>query len=245
MATLARLVRTAAVPSAPFTRAFAASVARAGTAAPPRVVAAAAVSLRAAPAPLVARGYATEPAKDGGKAKEGGAPKDSNQPVEAYVEPLKDADVQHFAFAKEAHPLEGTKMDEHLQRPKKKKLSYMLHQPAYTPEELMGVEIRHEPVRTIADRLAFWAIKTLRSSFDTVTGYGRVPFNEDKWLQRMIFLETVAGVPGMVGGMLRHLRSLVRPPERDATKRDALGTNVLNGGCRRRSVRALPMHSAA
>jgi len=212
MATLARLVRTAAMPSAPFTTAFAASVTRAGAAAPHSVIAAAAVSLRAAHAPLIARGYATEPAKDSSKVKEGGALKDSNRPVEEYVEPLKDADVQHFAFAKEAHPLEGTKMDAHLQRPKKKKNSYMLHQPAYTPDELTGVEIRHEPIRTVADRLAFWAIKTLRTSFDTVTGYGRVPFNEDKWLQRMIFLETVAGVPGMVGGMLRHLRSLVRPP---------------------------------
>ena len=28
------------------------------------------------------------------------------------------------------------------------------------------------------------------------------------WLRRLIFLETVAGVPGMVGGMLRHLHSL-------------------------------------
>jgi hypothetical protein len=31
---------------------------------------------------------------------------------------------------------------------------------------------------------------------------------EKKWLTRFIFLESVAGVPGMVGGMLRHLRSL-------------------------------------
>jgi hypothetical protein len=34
--------------------------------------------------------------------------------------------------------------------------------------------------------------------------------NERKWLVRLIFLESVAGVPGMVAGMLRHLRSLRR-----------------------------------
>jgi len=28
------------------------------------------------------------------------------------------------------------------------------------------------------------------------------------WLNRCLFLETVAGVPGMVAGMARHLRSL-------------------------------------
>ena len=31
---------------------------------------------------------------------------------------------------------------------------------------------------------------------------------EKKWLARFIYLETVAGVPGMVAGMLRHMRSL-------------------------------------
>jgi threonyl-tRNA synthetase len=38
--------------------------------------------------------------------------------------------------------------------------------------------------------------------------------NERDWLYRAIFLETVAGVPGMIGGMSRHLRSL-RTLERD------------------------------
>ncbi len=30
----------------------------------------------------------------------------------------------------------------------------------------------------------------------------------DQWLSRILMLESVAGVPGMVGGVLRHLRSL-------------------------------------
>lgn len=38
--------------------------------------------------------------------------------------------------------------------------------------------------------------------------------NERKWLARFLYLETVAGVPGMVSGMLRHLRSL-RTMQRD------------------------------
>jgi Alternative oxidase len=32
--------------------------------------------------------------------------------------------------------------------------------------------------------------------------------NKNKWLTRVVFLETVAGVPGMVAGMIRHLHSL-------------------------------------
>jgi ubiquinol oxidase len=31
---------------------------------------------------------------------------------------------------------------------------------------------------------------------------------EKAWLQRILFLETIAGVPGMVAAMLRHLTSL-------------------------------------
>jgi len=32
----------------------------------------------------------------------------------------------------------------------------------------------------------------------------------EKWLNRIIFLETIAGVPGFMGGMVRHLHSLRR-----------------------------------
>lgn len=32
--------------------------------------------------------------------------------------------------------------------------------------------------------------------------------SESKWLARLIFLESIAGVPGMVGGVVRHLHSL-------------------------------------
>ena len=42
--------------------------------------------------------------------------------------------------------------------------------------------------------------------------FGRV--DERGWLTRIAFLETVAGVPGMVGAMIRHLNSL-RRMERD------------------------------
>ncbi|KOS20786.1 Alternative oxidase [Escovopsis weberi] len=36
------------------------------------------------------------------------------------------------------------------------------------------------------------------------------PLTEAQWLVRFVFLESIAGVPGMVGGMLRHLNSLRR-----------------------------------
>ena len=66
--------------------------------------------------------------------------------------------------------------------------------------------------------------------FDLATGYRSIPIpdhvlkmdplpvkelrkkglllSDKNWLLRIILLESVAGVPGMVGGTLRHLRSL-------------------------------------
>lgn len=58
------------------------------------------------------------------------------------------------------------------------------------------------------DRLAYYSIQTVRASFDLITGYHPDRMNREKWLTRIIFLETVAGVPGMMGAMIRHLHSL-------------------------------------
>ena len=41
-----------------------------------------------------------------------------------------------------------------------------------------------------------------------MTSYDPEKMDERKWLDRLVFLETVAGIPGMVGGMHRHMRSL-------------------------------------
>jgi hypothetical protein len=64
-----------------------------------------------------------------------------------------------------------------------------------------------------SDRAALFAIGCVRKGFDLVTGYPKA-MNEEKYLTRMIFLETVAGVPGMVAAMARHLKSL-RTMKRD------------------------------
>ena len=83
---------------------------------------------------------------------------------------------------------------------------------------------------TLADKAVLRLVKLLRKGFDLATGYKSIPIDDatlalkpipieelrakgqllsDKnWLLRIILLESIAGVPGMVGGTLRHLRSL-------------------------------------
>lgn len=100
------------------------------------------------------------------------------------------------------------------------------------------IHFEHRPPRDISDRVALGFMRVLRWGTDLATGYhhdvdesipattstptdnkanGRTKdvakaksyrMSERKWLIRFIFLESVAGVPGMVAGMLRHLRSL-------------------------------------
>lgn len=82
------------------------------------------------------------------------------------------------------------------------------------------VVIAQRETKSRSDRLALASVRVLRWGMDFATGYqhpppgkeGQAEFRmvERKWLTRFIFLESVAGVPGMVAGMLRHLRSLRR-----------------------------------
>lgn len=91
-----------------------------------------------------------------------------------------------------------------------------------------AVTIAHRDARNWSDRVAKFAARTLRWGLDTVSGYkhdkavalnekegaaaaqAKYGMTEKKYLIRNIFLESVAGVPGSVAGILRHLASMRR-----------------------------------
>jgi ubiquinol oxidase len=87
---------------------------------------------------------------------------------------------------------------------------------------MKDIKIEHKAPEDFGDRIALNAVRFLRFSMDTLTGYkhpkedsdpkvaAKALMTERQWLIRMIFLESIAAVPGMVGGMLRHLHSLRR-----------------------------------
>lgn len=85
--------------------------------------------------------------------------------------------------------------------------SYWLMQPVYDKEYLESVKPKHRRPTSFHDYTGYYGVFALRKSFDLITGYGP-NMTHSKWMTRFLFLETVAGVPGMVGAMLRHLRSL-------------------------------------
>jgi len=85
-----------------------------------------------------------------------------------------------------------------------------MHHSVWTDEEVNGVRKTHRPMEDFVDRLAFSGVKLCRWSFDTFSGFRFGELTESKVISRICFLETVAAVPGMTAGMLRHLRSLRR-----------------------------------
>ena len=75
-------------------------------------------------------------------------------------------------------------------------------------EGIEDVEVTHREPENIKERLAKRLIWAMRTCYDKLSGYNEEQMSESQWLTRCIFLESVAGVPGMVGGMTRHLQSL-------------------------------------
>lgn len=96
--------------------------------------------------------------------------------------------------------------------------------PIYTEKQMQSVVVAHREAANWSDWVALGTVRFFRWGMDLATGYKHPEpgqeltaankMTEEKWLRRFIFLESVAGVPGMVGGMLRHLRSL-RKMKRD------------------------------
>jgi len=95
--------------------------------------------------------------------------------------------------------------------------------PTFSQEDCEKVMFEHREPKTFGDRMACRGIAIVRGSFDFVTGYKkptteeeeahgfkgtRYEMTESKWLTRVIFLESIAGVPGAVASFVRHLHSL-------------------------------------
>ncbi|KAF5315070.1 hypothetical protein D9619_007299 [Psilocybe cf. subviscida] len=103
---------------------------------------------------------------------------------------------------------------------------WVLFHPVYSPAEIKAVEVLHRECKTVGDKMAYGLVKLSRSIFDLVSGYrhpkhpptpgmtieelrkGGYILTDKQWLDRILFLETIAGVPGMVAATLRHLTSL-------------------------------------
>lgn len=83
---------------------------------------------------------------------------------------------------------------------------YDLNHHQWKAEEL-NIQLTHKAPQGFTDKLAYGAVKAVRLGFDTATGWNG-EITQAKVLQRVIFLETIAAVPGMVAAIVRHFKSL-------------------------------------
>jgi hypothetical protein len=74
-------------------------------------------------------------------------------------------------------------------------------------EEDLNIDLTHKNPDSFTDKLAYGAVKAVRLGFDTATGWNK-EITTRKVLQRVIYLETIAAVPGMVAAIVRHFKSL-------------------------------------
>ncbi|QPG76737.1 hypothetical protein FOA43_004131 [Brettanomyces nanus] len=94
--------------------------------------------------------------------------------------------------------------------------------PGYDKSDMEAVHFEHRKCVKPMDYVTFYFMKCLRKSFDFCTGYveprdvqhqieianGPKRMTREKWMTRVVVLESVAGIPGSVAGFLRHLQSL-------------------------------------
>jgi ubiquinol oxidase len=93
--------------------------------------------------------------------------------------------------------------------------SYTVSDPTtgYTEEQMKAVEAySHRKPASLADKTAYAIINFMKWGLNKAVGYKdeRGANTEERYMIRNIFLESVAGVPGMVAAMIRHLHSMRR-----------------------------------
>jgi len=87
---------------------------------------------------------------------------------------------------------------------------YNMAHPIWANEYIYRVKTTHKQPKGIVDTLALATVTAMRFNFDWMSGWMFGTPNTTKALRRVVFLETVAGVPGSIAGILRHLASLRR-----------------------------------
>lgn len=119
----------------------------------------------------------------------------------------------HFRKSNRAHPLREVSASKHVQTATCDTTAAQPHEwgmehPVWTSSEMSTVEITHVDPVTFGDRAMYGISQTLRWGFDLIAGFKTGKITEAKYINRLIFLETVAAIPGMVGATVRHLQSL-------------------------------------
>ena len=119
--------------------------------------------------------------------------------MERFIEALDQVIANKDNLSKLDNPLGvGTCANEYL----------FFHDKGYTRDEVLNVKMTHTAPQNLRDRLALACVKAVRFGFDKATGWNYGAITPTMILNRTIYLETIAAVPGMCAAIVRHFRSL-------------------------------------
>ncbi|GAA6064106.1 hypothetical protein JCM10212_003669 [Sporobolomyces blumeae] len=120
-------------------------------------------------------------------------------------------------------------------KPSRPHEQWLLSSPVYTKDDVNAIDVIYLEPKSLGDKIARGLVSFARKGFDIVTGYkhaspqagqaalaqdgkGELSLDEKRkqgyvlteaqWMSRILFLESIAGVPGFCAAILRHLRSL-------------------------------------
>ena len=85
---------------------------------------------------------------------------------------------------------------------------YNLGHPHQWTQQQLDVQLTHLEPKGFLDKAAYHSVQLVRRIFDTATGWRMDNIKVENTLNRVIYLETIAAVPGMVAAVVRHFRSL-------------------------------------
>jgi len=85
---------------------------------------------------------------------------------------------------------------------------YHMAHPIWDQSEINTIQTTHYEPKTRVDRRALFLARRIRGFFDYVSGYKPGEVDEHGYLKRMICIEAMSAIPGMIGGMIRHINSL-------------------------------------
>ena len=86
--------------------------------------------------------------------------------------------------------------------------SHRFIHPVYNPRDVEAVEIRNDNPKGFSANYAYFSVWLLKKIFDAFTLKPQSSMNEKKYVNRLIMLNSISAVPGFMGAMCRHLKSL-------------------------------------
>ena len=88
------------------------------------------------------------------------------------------------------------------------KSGYHFAHPTWDLKSAENIQQTHYEPQDFRDRIALNMVRALKKLFDILSRYQPGRADERQYLTRFIFLESLSSVPGIIGGMIRHMRSL-------------------------------------